>query len=280
MSGHSQVPDNVEQLASHDTARQAGEDRCQDRGPRPFRGLPNWLRWRCRERCSRASWAGSTDSGRGRSSHDRVALDTGIGTGEVCPQSAGKRPRRLGRHIAAAETQPGGLAPLFHAAMTCGQCHCGHRHLGNPSQYQIAAARRVIGLGPRTPSGGLPQCDEPTHDRRPGAGRRGIPDEGSWPKNLQTCSSSTCAASTPARRVSRTRCGICRPACRRSSDARRPDASPRRDRDHQVPARPHRAPTRPRRCAGTMVQWRAPQPAVEWIWTPPGRPDEDGFPRT
>jgi hypothetical protein len=35
------------------------------------------------------SCGGSTGSGRGRSSHDRVAFDTGIGTGEVCPESAG-----------------------------------------------------------------------------------------------------------------------------------------------------------------------------------------------
>jgi hypothetical protein len=37
----------------------------------------SWPRWRCRERCSPRSCAGSTGSGRGHSSHDRVALDTG-----------------------------------------------------------------------------------------------------------------------------------------------------------------------------------------------------------
>jgi Transposase DDE domain group 1 len=40
--------------------------------------------------------AASTDSGRGRFSHDRVALDTRIGAGEVCPESISQQPRRLG----------------------------------------------------------------------------------------------------------------------------------------------------------------------------------------
>ncbi len=56
----------------------------------------SWPRWRwCAPRFPR-SCAGSTGSGRGRSSHDRVALDTGIGEGEGCPESAGQQPRRLG----------------------------------------------------------------------------------------------------------------------------------------------------------------------------------------
>ena len=42
------------------------------------------------------------------SSHDHVALDTGIGTGEVCPESVGRRPRRLGWHICRGRDEPGG----------------------------------------------------------------------------------------------------------------------------------------------------------------------------
>ena len=34
--------------------------------------------------------------GRGRSLTDRMGLDTRIGAGEVCPESAGQQPRRLG----------------------------------------------------------------------------------------------------------------------------------------------------------------------------------------
>jgi hypothetical protein len=45
---------------------------------------PNLRCWRCRA----PFFAEILRRIRGRSSHDRVALDTGIGKGDVCPESA------------------------------------------------------------------------------------------------------------------------------------------------------------------------------------------------
>ena len=85
------------------------------------------------------------------SSHDHVALDTGIGTGEVCPESVGQQPRRLGWHICRGRDAAWGVRHhRFHAAMTCyggsrsAQWPLWNRYLGNPGLSDLHAQQSAM----------------------------------------------------------------------------------------------------------------------------------------
>jgi hypothetical protein len=85
------------------------------------------------------------------------AFDTGIGTGEVCTESAGQQPRPLGRHmLPRPETQPGEPGTPFHAAMTCygaqgahdGRCGSGIRRIPDAMAREEIRPRYMPSLEP------------------------------------------------------------------------------------------------------------------------------------
>jgi hypothetical protein len=73
-----------------------------------------------------------------------VALDTGIGAGDVWPERPVNSLDGSVDTFAAAETQPGGPAPPFHAAMTCyGGSRSAQRPLWNRYPEEIPVHQRA-----------------------------------------------------------------------------------------------------------------------------------------